>query len=63
MKAILFNHYFTNYLIFLFIFSHYRELVELFEKSNKCWPLKHAIVLFFYHIYLDTEKEMKEEIE
>jgi len=40
-----------------------KDLVQVFKKSDRCWPIKNAIVLFFYHIYLDTEKEMKEDIE
>lgn len=35
----------------------------LYEKSGQCWLLKRNILLFFYHVYLDTEREMKEEID
>jgi len=39
------------------------DLAFLYERAGQCWLLKRNILFFFYHVYLDTEREMKEEIE
>jgi len=33
----------------------------LYEKAGQCWMTKRAVLLFFYHVYLDTEREMREQ--
>ena len=28
------------------------------QKAEGCWPIRKAIMYFFYHVYLETEKEI-----
>jgi len=35
---------------------------DLLLKSKSCYYLKKYLLLFIYHVYLDTEKEFKEEL-
>lgn len=37
------------------------DIVFLYDRAEYCWQLKTSVLLFFYHVYLDTEKKMKEE--
>ena len=35
---------------------------DLILKVKSCFYLKKYLLLFIYHVYLDTEKEFKEEL-
>ena len=38
-----------------------KSLWELLEMSQECWLVKNSVVLFYFHVYCDTEKELFEE--
>lgn len=37
-----------------------RHLSLLYEKAQNCWILKKSILFFIYHVYLDTERALRE---
>lgn len=35
-------------------------LLQLMKASYKCWPVRIAIVNFFYNVYIEIEKEIND---
>ena len=42
-------------------FMPLKHVLELMEISQDCWFLKKHILLFYFHVYLETEREINEE--
>ena len=38
------------------------HLFKLIEISDGCWYVMKNLMFFFYHVYLDTEREMTDEL-
>jgi len=36
------------------------DLVELLDKSHHCWYFRRNIMLFYFHVYCETEMEITE---
>ncbi|EAR94170.2 cation channel family protein (macronuclear) [Tetrahymena thermophila SB210] len=35
-------------------------IYELLQQTPKCWPIRRAVVQFFYHVFLETEKDIED---
>lgn len=42
-----------------FPLTHFFKMIEV---GSQCWYIMKNLLFFFYHVYLDTEREMNEEL-
>lgn len=42
-----------------FPLNHLNKLLEI---ADDCWYVRKNLMFFFYHVYLDTEREMTDEL-
>jgi len=38
-----------------------QSLIDLLAMCKECWELRKSIILFYFHVYCDVEKETSEE--
>ncbi|KAL4441627.1 hypothetical protein ABPG74_021559 [Tetrahymena malaccensis] len=35
-------------------------IYELLQQTPKCWPVRRAVIQFFYHVFMETEKDIED---